>query len=164
MLACNPRASVLVHQLRLTWSLGYASPFHVNMSLQSQYVSLDLKSKHTSCLNIIHPLRLHSIQPIYCMRIPSLVQRLSYGGRQLHEDAMVHQASLSGSRITPASTLHLSGRLRGGGGDGGSTGAESRSCYLEMYLGKRHDKASFSSALLFATLCAQSDFASHQSW
>ena len=31
-------------------------------------------------------------------------------------------------------------RLRGGGGDGGSTGAESRSTYLEMYAGKQHDK------------------------
>jgi hypothetical protein len=31
-------------------------------------------------------------------------------------------------------------RCRGGGGDGGSTGAESRSCYLEMYKGKQHDK------------------------
>ena len=30
-------------------------------------------------------------------------------------------------------------RLRGGGGDGGSTGAESRSSYLEMYAGKKHD-------------------------
>ncbi|EFJ45713.1 hypothetical protein VOLCADRAFT_63267, partial [Volvox carteri f. nagariensis] len=36
--------------------------------------------------------------------------------------------------------LQLSYRLRGGGGDGGSTGAESRSCYLEMYLGKKADK------------------------
>ena len=32
-------------------------------------------------------------------------------------------------------------RLRGGGGDGGSTGAESRSSYLEMYREKRDDKA-----------------------
>eukprot|EP00897_Mesotaenium_endlicherianum_P004342 jgi/Mesen1/3936/ME000209S02947 len=32
-------------------------------------------------------------------------------------------------------------RLRGGGGDGGSTCAESRSCYLEMYLSKKPDKA-----------------------
>ena len=30
-------------------------------------------------------------------------------------------------------TLALGGALRGGGGDGGATGAESRSCYLEMY-------------------------------
>jgi hypothetical protein len=31
-------------------------------------------------------------------------------------------------------------RCRGGGGDGGSTGAESRSCYLEMYRGKQNEK------------------------
>ena len=31
-------------------------------------------------------------------------------------------------------------RLCGGGGDGGSTGAESRSSYLEMYREKRADK------------------------
>jgi hypothetical protein len=31
--------------------------------------------------------------------------------------------------------LHL--RLRGGGGDGGSTGAESRSSFLEMYARKK---------------------------
>ena len=37
-------------------------------------------------------------------------------------------------------TLDVLPRLRGGGGDGGSTGAESRSCYLEMYLGKKPDQ------------------------
>lgn len=31
-------------------------------------------------------------------------------------------------------------RLLGGGGDGGSTGTESRSTYLEMYAGKKHAK------------------------
>ena len=31
-------------------------------------------------------------------------------------------------------------RLRGGGGDGGSTGAESRASYLEMYATKKPDK------------------------
>ncbi|GJP44621.1 hypothetical protein CLOM_g3994, partial [Closterium sp. NIES-68] len=30
--------------------------------------------------------------------------------------------------------------LRGGGGDGGATGAESRDCYLQMYAGRRPDK------------------------
>lgn len=42
--------------------------------------------------------------------------------------------------MEPGATLQLSYRLLGGGGDGGSTGAESRSCYLEMYLGKKADK------------------------
>ena len=31
-------------------------------------------------------------------------------------------------------------RLRGGGGDGGATGAESRISYLEMYASKKPDK------------------------
>lgn len=42
--------------------------------------------------------------------------------------------------LHPHATLQLGYRLRGGGGDGGSTGAESRSCYLEMYLGRKADK------------------------
>lgn len=37
-------------------------------------------------------------------------------------------------------TLHLRPALRGGGGDGGSTCAESRSCYLEMYAKKKPSK------------------------
>jgi hypothetical protein len=40
----------------------------------------------------------------------------------------------------PPPVLTLSYRLLGGGGDGGSTGAESRSCYLEMYAGRKNDK------------------------
>lgn len=38
--------------------------------------------------------------------------------------------------------MEIQGFLRGGGGDGGSTGAESRSSYLEMYAQKKPDKAS----------------------
>ena len=38
--------------------------------------------------------------------------------------------------------LQLLHRLRGGGGDGGATGAESRSSYLEMYMDKKPDKVS----------------------
>ncbi|KAJ0984871.1 hypothetical protein J5N97_003227 [Dioscorea zingiberensis] len=40
--------------------------------------------------------------------------------------------------LLPAITLRL--RLRGGGGDGGATGAESRDCYLNMYAVKKPDK------------------------
>ncbi|XP_004507721.1 uncharacterized protein [Cicer arietinum] len=46
----------------------------------------------------------------------------------------------STSRIAPLSTLVLQSRLRGGGGDGGATGAESRDCYLKMYAEKKPDK------------------------
>ncbi|CAI0542460.1 unnamed protein product [Linum tenue] len=46
-----------------------------------------------------------------------------------------------GSPQVPAlSTLTLRHRLRGGGGDGGATGAESRDCYLKMYAEKKPDK------------------------
>ncbi|XP_015892443.1 uncharacterized protein LOC107426707 [Ziziphus jujuba] len=45
-----------------------------------------------------------------------------------------------GSQIAPLSTLILRTRARGGGGDGGATGAESRDCYLNMYAEKKPDK------------------------
>ncbi|KAM6579840.1 hypothetical protein CsatA_003614 [Cannabis sativa] len=44
------------------------------------------------------------------------------------------------SQIAPLSTLILRSRARGGGGDGGATGAESRDCYLKMYAEKKPDK------------------------
>lgn len=60
---------------------------------------------------------------------------------------MVHEgrtldpgASLAAAAVRPCGTLELLPRLRAGGGDGGSTGAESRSSYLEMYAGKKKDK------------------------
>ncbi|KAL0735048.1 hypothetical protein Bca4012_011258 [Brassica carinata] len=44
------------------------------------------------------------------------------------------------SNLSPVSMLTLHPRLRGGGGDGGATGAESRDCYLKMYAEKKPDK------------------------
>ncbi|CAN6202285.1 unnamed protein product [Urochloa humidicola] len=44
--------------------------------------------------------------------------------------------------LPPSASVQLRLRaLRGGGGDGGATGAESRDCYLSMYLAKKPDKA-----------------------
>lgn len=43
-------------------------------------------------------------------------------------------------RVPSSAFLDVYPKICGGGGDGGSTGAESRSCYLEMYQGKRKDK------------------------
>ena len=62
-------------------------------------------------------------------------QRVVCGGRTLDL-----RQSLVAAGVVPGASLQLLPRLRGGGGDGGSTGAESRSCYLEMYLGKKPDK------------------------
>lgn len=69
----------------------------------------------------------HSLAP--------LTQRLVHCGRTL--PAM---CSLDAAALPPCALLEVLPRLCGGGGDGGSTGAESRSAYLEMYRGKQHDK------------------------
>jgi len=61
---------------------------------------------------------------------------LTYAGKLLPDEQYV----MDTPSLLPWTTLQLSHRLRGGGGDGGSTGAESRSCYLEMYAGKKNDK------------------------
>lgn len=59
----------------------------------------------------------------------------TFNGRTLPDSS-----TIAGSAISPLSTLVLQLRLRGGGGDGGATGAESRDCYLNMYLEKKPDK------------------------
>ncbi|KAK4772368.1 hypothetical protein SAY86_014143 [Trapa natans] len=48
--------------------------------------------------------------------------------------------SIFGAPISNLSTLILHRKVRGGGGDGGATGAESRDCYLNMYAEKKPDK------------------------
>ncbi len=50
------------------------------------------------------------------------------------------QSSLSDLGMGSGSRLDVVLRLRGGGGDGGATGAESRISYLEMYASKKPDK------------------------
>jgi len=67
----------------------------------------------------------------------SSLQVLLHNSRQLRD-----QATLGEAGVTNGATLSVTSRLRGGGGDGGSTGAESRSCYLEMYAEKKPDKVS----------------------
>ncbi|XP_009775838.1 uncharacterized protein [Nicotiana sylvestris] len=59
----------------------------------------------------------------------------TFNGRPIKDSTLLH-----GSGISPFSTLVLRLRLRGGGGDGGATGAESRDCYLKMYATKKPDK------------------------
>ncbi|XP_010275754.1 PREDICTED: protein RTF2 homolog [Nelumbo nucifera] len=59
----------------------------------------------------------------------------SFSGKPL-----LDSSTLLDSKILPFSTLTLRTRLRGGGGDGGATGAESRDCYLKMYASKKPDK------------------------
>ena len=75
------------------------------------------------------------------MSIPSLiyliscVQSVTYRGRPCGA-----QSILSDLGVVSGSRLEIALRLRGGGGDGGATGAESRISYLEMYASKKPDK------------------------
>mmetsp|Transcript_43847 Transcript_43847/g.139734 ORF Transcript_43847/g.139734 Transcript_43847/m.139734 type:complete len:386 (-) Transcript_43847:97-1254(-) len=61
--------------------------------------------------------------------------RVVHGGRDLGDEC-----TLAHCNIMENSTLEVMGRLRGGGGDGGVTGAENRDAYLEMYMEKKADK------------------------
>eukprot|EP00271_Cylindrocystis_brebissonii_P018359 TRINITY_DN514_c0_g1_i4.p1 TRINITY_DN514_c0_g1~~TRINITY_DN514_c0_g1_i4.p1 ORF type:complete len:476 (-),score=56.54 TRINITY_DN514_c0_g1_i4:286-1713(-) len=49
-------------------------------------------------------------------------------------------ATISSCNLSSGETLSLALPLIGGGGDGGATGAESRDCYLSMYLEKKPAK------------------------
>eukprot|EP00775_Hariotina_reticulata_P005356 gene5356-5592_t len=74
---------------------------------------------------------------------------LLWNSRQL-DDA----AALKSVGLEHGASLSACSMLRGGGGDGGSTGAESRSCYLEMYAEKKPDKVNPAEELLArATRC-----------
>jgi hypothetical protein len=67
---------------------------------------------------------------------PPPPQRLLHAGRDLDP-----RATLAAAGLVDGALLELAPRLRGGGGDGGSTGAESRTAYLEMHLlGRKKDK------------------------
>lgn len=61
--------------------------------------------------------------------------RLLFAGRHLPMEA-----SLSACGVRKDASMQIVLPLLGGGGDGGATGAESRSCYLEMYLSKKPEK------------------------
>ena len=65
-------------------------------------------------------------------------------------------ATLQDVPVSDGSVVRLHTRLCGGGGDGGSTGAESRVSYLEMYASKRPEKVR--TPLLSAVRLAYSDF------
>lgn len=77
---------------------------------------------------------------------------LAHDGRILADDLTIAESS-----IKSCSTVCLGFRLRGGGGDGGATGAESRDCYLKMYAEKKPDKVDPNEAKLAkSTRCTMS--------
>ena len=72
------------------------------------------------------------------------------------------QSSLSDLGVVSGSTLDIALRLRGGGGDGGATGAESRISYLEMYASKKPDKVRPRSLLQATKPCLSGHCAQYQ--
>ncbi|CAK9857336.1 unnamed protein product [Sphagnum jensenii] len=86
----------------------------------------------------------HTLGQVKCMVLPRRMLSscsgedavyLSMAGKPLRDDWCVMDCG-----IERHSTLGLGVRMRGGGGDGGATGAESRDCYLNMYAVKKPDK------------------------
>lgn len=69
-------------------------------------------------------------------------QRISFSACSITLDGKLLNGStrIQVSKLPSVSMLTLFPRLRGGGGDGGATGAESRDCYLNMYAEKKPDK------------------------
>ena len=79
------------------------------------------------------------------------MQWFQHKGRPLREGKSLGAA---GVRQGSLLTAHL--RVRGGGGDGGATGAESRSSYLEMYMSKKPDKVCALPSFMLCTYLADS--------
>ena len=101
-------------------------------------VSVSCTALLPSCTNVC-PSRRHTVKQDVCLALVSLfllpLQWFQHRGRRCREEQTLAKAGLQdGSWVQ----VHL--RLRGGGGDGGATGAESRSSYLEMYMKKKPDK------------------------
>ncbi|URE17970.1 Rtf2 RING-finger [Musa troglodytarum] len=70
---------------------------------------------------------------------PLAVESLDFdrGGRPLTDSSTLTDAGIAAGS---SALLTLRLRIRGGGGDGRATGAESRDCYLNMYATKKPDK------------------------
>ena len=80
------------------------------------------------------------------------LQSVTYRGRPCGA-----QSTLSDLGAGSGSRLDVVLRLRGGGGDGGATGAESRISYLEMYASKKPDKVCLSMSSFPRSFCKRSD-------
>lgn len=95
------------------------------LRIPTQTLILSLSSKDTLCDLKSRILSSEALSLFY----------FTFNGKPLGD----HSSVLSHG-LTSFSTLVLRSRCRGGGGDGGSTCAESRDCYLNMYAVKKPDK------------------------
>lgn len=114
-----------------------------DLPLPTKSLTLPVSSSPITTSHLLSLLRLpSSLQTL----IPSLYFTLN--GRPLSPSLL----------LPSSSTLLLRLRLPGGGGDGGSTCAESRDCYLNMYSSKKPDKVDPNEARLSKfTTCSLSN-------
>lgn len=101
----------------------------LDLQIPTQTLNLTLTESQT-----IHDLKLSLFPNHLPSRFASSIY-FTLNGRPIDDSCRI-----LGSQIAPLSTLILRTRARGGGGDGGATGAESRDCYLNMYAEKKPDK------------------------
>lgn len=99
---------------------------------QKGYASVDVEAHATVEDIMAHILREYSVN--YARR----VFRVTSAGNSLDwSTPLAEQVAL---RPSQSPIVDILPRVCGGGGDGGSTGAEDRAAYLAMYAGKKHDK------------------------
>ena len=110
-----------------------SAPDVVSLSIH-QYCLHNSLITSTSSFNVYYSVADAVLCPVL-LNLPLCVQSVTYRGRPCGA-----QSTLTDLGIVSGSSLDIALRLRGGGGDGGATGAESRISYLEMYASKKPDK------------------------
>ncbi|XP_071699855.1 uncharacterized protein [Rutidosis leptorrhynchoides] len=113
------------------------SNYHnLQIFIQAPDLKIPIRALTLTPNSTIHNLKqsfLSQIDPIHQTLASSSF--LTFNGRPLSDSGTVESTG-----ITNLATLNLNFRISGGGGDGGSTCAESRDCYLSMYAERKPDK------------------------
>ncbi|KAI9117573.1 hypothetical protein K1719_011739 [Acacia pycnantha] len=109
-----------------------------NVQILVQSPELGIPSRSVTISPIANQTLLHLKRSFFPKSLSS--QLLSSFYFTLNGRPLADHTPISVSQIPLSSTLILRSRSRGGGGDGGATGAESRDCYLNMYAEKKPDK------------------------
>ncbi|KAK4257537.1 hypothetical protein QN277_007111 [Acacia crassicarpa] len=109
-----------------------------NVQILVQSPELGIPSRYVTISPIANQTLLHLKRSFFPKSLSS--QLLSSFYFTLNGRPLADHTPISVSQIPLSSTLILRSRSRGGGGDGGATGAESRDCYLNMYVEKKPDK------------------------
>ena len=120
-------------------AIVFLGPPHVPASVR-RTMTCGRKLLNLACCS--NPRQVEVSGVVHCLRTAGnsflCMQVLSHAGIACPDGASLGSLDGAGSS---SCFLDVYLRLRGGGGDGGSTGAESRASYLEMYATKKPSKA-----------------------